>query len=99
MYGMSASTGKGGRTCRAASLPLLAALRQLLASMPDDADDAPLLLTATVAVGLAAVIRTREGRSPVAPDPHADHAADFLRMLRGSPPTPEESAALESYLV
>ena len=34
----------------------------LLAEVPDDADDAPLLLTATVAVGLAAVIRIRDGR-------------------------------------
>ena len=36
--------------------------RMLLASVPDDADDAPLLLTATVAVGLAAVIRIRDGQ-------------------------------------
>ena len=67
----------------AARLPPLSAVRQLLASVPDDADDAPLLLTATVAVGLAAVIRIRDGGAPVAPDPHAGHAADFLRMLRG----------------
>jgi citrate synthase len=83
----------------AARLPPLSALRQLLASVPDDADDAPLLLTATVAVGLAAVIRIRDGGSPVAPDPHAGHAADFLRMLRGTAPSPAEAAALDTYLV
>src|SRR5690349_16771019 len=53
----------------AGRLPPLAGVRMLLASVPDDADDAPLALTATVAVGLAAVIRIRDGRTPVAPDP------------------------------
>ena len=83
----------------AGRLPPLAAVRMLLASVPDDADDAPLLLTATVAVGLAAVIRLRNGKTPVAPDPHASHAADFLRMLKAAPPTPDEAAALDTYLV
>src|SRR6478672_4377608 len=40
----------------AARLSPLAAVRLMLASVPDDADDAPLLLTATVAVGLAAAV-------------------------------------------
>lgn len=83
----------------AARLPPLAGLRLLLASVPDDADGAPLLLTATVAVGLAAVIRIRAGKTPVAPDPHTGHAADFLRMLRGTARTADESAALDTYLV
>jgi citrate synthase len=83
----------------AGRLPPLAAVRMLLASVPDDADDAPLLLTATVAVGLAAVIRLRNGKTPVAPDPHASHAADFLRMLKAAPPTPDEAAAIDTYLV
>jgi citrate synthase len=83
----------------AGRLPPLAALRLLLASVPDDADDAPLLLTATVAVGLAAVIRIRDGKLPVAPDPDAGHAADFLRMLRDGAPTADEAVALDTYLV
>jgi citrate synthase len=89
----------GGALPIAGRLPPLAALRLLLASVPDDADDAPLLLTATVAVGLAAVIRIRAGEPPVAPDPRAGHAADFLRMLRGAAPTADEAAALDTYLV
>jgi citrate synthase len=84
---------------QAARLSPLAAVRLLLASVSDDADDAPLLLTATVAVGLAAVVRLRDGRTPVAPDPQSAHAADFLRMLKGVAPTPEEAAALETYLL
>jgi citrate synthase len=83
----------------AAQLSPLAAVRLLLASVPDDADDAPLLLTATVAVGLAAAVRLRDGKMPVAPDPQSGHAADFLRMLKGVAPTPEEAAALETYLL
>ncbi len=83
----------------AARLAPLAAVRLLLASVPDDADDAPLLLTATVAVGLAAVIRLRDGKKPIAPDPHIGHAADFLRMLKWASPTPDETAALDTYLV
>jgi len=83
----------------AAGLAPLAAVRLLLAGVPDDAADAPLLLTATVAVGLAAAIRSRDGRAPIAPDPHAGHAADFVRMLKGEPPAADEAAAFDAYLV
>jgi citrate synthase len=83
----------------AARLSPLAAVRLLLASVADDADDSPLLLTATVAVGLAAVVRLRDGKTPVAPDPQSGHAADFLRTLKGVAPAPEETAALETYLL
>src|SRR5579872_1285079 len=83
----------------AGRLPPLAAVRLLLASVPDDADNAPLLLTATVAVGLAAVIRLRDGKTPVTPDPTIGHAADFLRMLKDAPAAPDEITALDTYLV
>jgi citrate synthase len=83
----------------AGRLTPLAAVRLLLAGVPDDAEDAALLLTATVAVGLAAAIRIRDGKPPVAPDPRCGHAADFLRMLKGTPPAPDEVAALDTYLV
>ena len=83
----------------AGRLSPLAAVRLLLASVPDNTEDAPLLLAATVAVGLAAVIRVRDGKPPVPPDPRSAHAADFLRMLKGIPPTPDEADALDTYLV
>jgi citrate synthase len=83
----------------AGRLPPMAAVRMLLASVPDDAEDAPLLLTATVAVGLAAAIRLRNGNAPVAPDPMAGHAVDFLRMLNGVVPSREDADALETYLL
>jgi citrate synthase len=83
----------------AARLPPLAAVRLLLATVPDGGADQPLDLAATVAVGLAAVIRIRAGEAAVSPDPDAGHAADFLHMLRAVPPPPEEAAALDTYLV
>lgn len=83
----------------AAHLPPLAAVRLLLASVPDEVEDAPLLLTATVAVGLTAVLRIRDGKLPVPPDASVGHAADFLRMLKGTPPAQDEAAALDTYLV
>jgi citrate synthase len=83
----------------AGQLPPLAAVRLALASVPDDAKDAPQLLTAVVAVALAAAVRLRNGRSAVAPDPQLGHAADFLRMLKGEPAAQDDIDAFETYLL
>jgi citrate synthase len=83
----------------AAGLAPIEALRVLVAAVSDDAGDLPLRLVATVAVGLAAALREAAGEAPVAPDPARGHAADFLRMMRGSAPTEAEAAALETYLI
>ena len=58
---------------------------------------------AITAIGAAPVIaaawhRARGGYAPIAPDPAATHAADYLRML-GLPATPAATAALDTYLV
>jgi citrate synthase len=74
-------------------------LRLLVAGVPDEAEDLPVQLTATVAVGLCTATRMAAGGDPVAPDPALGHAADLLRMLRGAPAAPAEVAALETYLV
>jgi citrate synthase len=84
---------------RAARLPPIEALRLLLAAVPDDAPDLPLRLAATMAVGLAAVLRHRAGANVVPPDAGLGHAADLLRMLRGRPASPDEVGALETYLL
>jgi citrate synthase len=81
---------------QAARLAPIEALRLLLAAVPDEATDLPLRLTATMAVGLAAVLRTRAGAAPVPPDATLGHTADLLRMLHGTPATPQEVAALET---
>src|SRR3954463_2204824 len=46
-----------------------------------------------------ALVRRARGLEPVAPDPNASHAADTLRMLRGTSPEPREAAALGAYFV
>lgn len=83
----------------ASRLAPIEALRLLLAAVPDNAPELPLRLTATMAVGLAAVLRFRAGHDPLSPDPTLGHAADFLRMLRGGSPASAEVAALETYLL
>jgi citrate synthase len=84
---------------QASSLAPIEALRLLLASVPDTAPDLPLRLTATMAVGLAAVLRHRQGEPAIRPDRSLGHVVDFLRMLRGSTPGDGEAAALETYLL
>jgi citrate synthase len=83
----------------AARLAPIEALRLLVAAVPDSAEDLPLRLTATMAVGLAAVLRHRRGEAPIPADPTLGHAADFLRMLRGGTPAAKETAALQTYLL
>ena len=83
----------------AARLAPIEALRLLAASVPDCADELALRLTATLAVGLASVLRHRRGATLIPPDPTLGHAADFLRMLRGATPSSKEAAALETYLL
>lgn len=46
-----------------------------------------------------ALVRRAGGLDPVTPDPNASHAADTLRMLRGTSPEPREVAALDAYFV
>lgn len=75
------------------------ALRALMGRLPDGDDlQTALNLTAAPAVFTAAVVRAQSGQAPVAPDATLGHAADILRMLRNSPASPAEIAALDTYL-
>jgi citrate synthase len=56
-------------------------------------------LTGAVAVYAAAWARRRAGGLPVAPEPAAGHAEDFLRSLHGAPVAGHFSRALDAYLV
>lgn len=47
----------------------------------------------------AALVRASRGAAPVAPDPALSHAADTLRMLKGTAPSEAEARALDTYLV
>jgi citrate synthase len=72
------------------------ALRPALAALPDDSP--PAYILATLPVAIAALLRTRAGRSPVPPDPTLETAPDFLRMVNGAPVEPRFAAALDNYL-
>jgi citrate synthase len=79
----------------AAKRPLLEGVRIALAALPEGS--APADIAATLPVAIAALIRTREGKPPVAPDASLTTAADFLRMLKGVPAGPAEARALDTY--
>lgn len=55
-------------------------------------------IAAAIAVFAAAWVRLRSNDAPIAPDPDAGHAADFLRMA-GATADAARAAALDAYLV
>jgi citrate synthase len=80
----------------ARSRPLGEAVRLAIAAIPDDTD--PLGIAGALPVAIAALLRARQGKPPVAPDPALSTAADFLRMLEGAPVTETRAAGLDAYL-
>jgi citrate synthase len=80
----------------AAKRPLLEGVRVALAALPEDSKPAD--IHAALPVATAALIRLRDGKSAVKPDPALSTAADFLRMLRGAPASANEVRALDTYL-
>lgn len=67
-----------------------------------DADqrlDAVIQLIGAIPSVVTAAHRVQTGVDPIAADPHAGHAEDFVRMLTGYPPRPEITTAVERYLV
>jgi citrate synthase len=63
----------------------------------DDRGDA-LRLVAALPTIVAAHWRLSQGLEPVEPDPELAHAANYLYMLSGERPSPEQTRALETYL-
>jgi citrate synthase len=74
-------------------------MRLLLASLSDAEESHAVLATAAAGVAASAAIRAGTGETALAPDPHLSHAADVLRMIRGTAVGATEVAALETYLV
>lgn len=58
-----------------------------------------LRVAAAIPTVLAAIHRVGEGSAPLAADPGLGHAADYLRMVTGSTPTPRLARAVETYLL
>ncbi|HEY9723868.1 MAG TPA: citrate synthase/methylcitrate synthase [Oscillatoriaceae cyanobacterium] len=80
-------------------LSAIEALRLGLAGLSDADSETPhYLVTGAIPVFLAATSRVKRGLAPIAPDPDAGHAADFLRMLHGRTPEEEAAYALDAYL-
>jgi citrate synthase len=48
---------------------------------------------------LAQLVRHQAGQAPVPPRPELGHAANFLYMLRGTPPEERQARALEDYFI
>jgi citrate synthase len=85
---------------RLVSMEPIEAVRALTARLSDGDDLATALrLLAAQAVFTAAVARARLGLGLVAPDPALGHAADLLRMTRGTLPSRAEVRGLDTYLV
>jgi len=75
----------------------MGALRTAIAHLHAGDANGAVLLTAAMSVYTAAWARRRRGLEPVAPEPRRGHAADFLAMLRGEPPTAAEAEAMSGY--
>lgn len=48
---------------------------------------------------LAAAYRLSQGNQPIDPDPEYAHAADYVRMVTGTPGAAKDIAAIETYLI
>ncbi|MGO4351116.1 citrate synthase/methylcitrate synthase [Rhizobium sp. RAF36] len=82
------------------ALPPVDAMRALLARLPDgEGSPVAIRLMAASAVFLPAVLRLQKGRAPIAPDQKLSQSADMLQMLNGTPPSGEQTSALDAYLV
>lgn len=83
-----------------AAMAPIDALRAAIAALEiADGPDAAAAITAAMPVMSLTLLALSEGRQPLAPDAALGHAADILRMLRGSMPSAAEAAALDAYLV
>ena len=86
-------------------LPPLDAMRTLLSALGEGDFPYPpteaqgLELIAKTPTLLARYVRRARGHRPVAPRPELGHAANYLYMLEGSPPSGPRARALEQYLI
>lgn len=66
---------------------------------PENVDRVGIRIAAKMATMIAAWARLREGQQPVAPDEKLGHAANFLYMLKGVPPSATAARAFDTYLM
>ena len=93
-----------------ASVPPMAALRSAVSvsgcydanaddNSPEGAYRVSIRLTAKIATMIAAIHRLRQGRPIVDPVPDKPFAWNFMQMLKGSEPTPDEVKAMDLILI
>jgi len=56
-------------------------------------------LIAGVATIAAAIVRLRQGKMPIEPDPELSHAGNFIYMMTGQQPTPLEERVMDVALI
>jgi citrate synthase len=85
---------------------LRTAVSALGAFDPDVADNSPeailrkgIRLTSQVPMIVAAHQHIRNGRAPVAPNPSLGHAANFLHMLKGAPPSADSARLMDTDMI
>jgi citrate synthase len=61
--------------------------------------DSAIAITAKIPTINAAFHRLRNNKEPIDPDPHYNHAANYLHMLTGEEPDPKKTEALDKYLI
>lgn len=66
---------------------------------PESSIGGALRLTAALPTIVAAYHRLRTGQRPVAPRSELSHAANFLYMLTGTPPSPDDARVLDVALI
>jgi citrate synthase len=86
------------RACARDRVDVMDALRIGAGTITAAADAAPVEILAKCPTIVAAYWHLLRGRAPVAPRADLGHAANYLYMLTGVPPKPEEIRGLETYL-
>jgi len=79
------------------ALRMASATLDLGSSKGDHLNTAKMII-ARIATIVASYHRLRQGEELIAPDPNLSHAANFLYMLTGSPPSDARVRGLETYL-
>jgi citrate synthase len=100
--GVAALAGGGGLDGLRSALSLYGSARRLRPLWdigPADRRADLLGLAAVTPILAAALHRLGQGLEPVPADPQLAHAANYLWMLTGTLPSPEQSRALEQYLI
>jgi len=93
--------------CNAHPMDVLrTAVSALAAFDPDAADNSPqatlrkgIRLTSQLPMIVAAHKHLRHGREPMAPDLNLGHAANFLHMLKGKPPSAEAAKLMDTDMI